>query len=104
MKTAFPITDSTHFDSVPILLHTDPARSGETYIRRVSGTYTPSDTFYLMSDALAAWFLQEVEAQREPWNWIKGVETRQELAGRIRALRDAGRLRNDDVAIAVVSR
>jgi hypothetical protein len=58
-----------------------------------------------MTDALAAWFLHEVENGRAPWNWLTGfgilgtMGAERAFANRIAELRGAGRLRDDDVTL-----
>lgn len=100
--TTFPVERSDDFGAIPVLLHTDPHHRGETYLRTASGTFRPGDIFYLMSDALAAWFLREFEQGREPWNWLKdlkGNDSIPEFMSRIRSLRESGRLKNDDTTL-----
>lgn len=100
--TSFPVERSDDFGAIPILLHTDPAHRGEIYTRTSEGTFQAGDTFYLMSDALAAWFLREFEQGREPWNWLKdlkGDSGISEFLRRIRSLREGGRLKNDDTTL-----
>ena len=102
LLTAFPVERADDFGAIPILLHTDPAHRGETYTRATGGTFQPGDAFYLMSDALAAWFLREFEQGREPWNWLadlQGDAGIREFARRIRSLRETGRLKNDDTTL-----
>jgi hypothetical protein len=102
LLTTFPVERSEDFGAIPILLHTDPAHRGEIYTRATEGTFQAGDTFYLMSDALAAWFLRECEHGREPWNWLtdlKGNDGIPEFTRRICSLRESGRLKNDDTTL-----
>ncbi|GAB4465032.1 MAG: hypothetical protein OHK0029_35410 [Armatimonadaceae bacterium] len=99
LLTAFPVQRPGDFDSTPPLLHTDPTRSGEHLIRQDTGTYADGDEFLLMSDALAAWFLNEIERGRDPMVWLAKLATAKDFSDRITTLRDSNRLRNDDVAL-----
>ena len=65
--------------------------------------WLPRDELYLMSDALSLWFLTEAEQGREPWRWLRDIRGQSEppplFRERIEALREAGRLRDDDTAL-----
>jgi hypothetical protein len=100
--TAFPVETADDFNSIPPLLHTDPQRSGERYARKLTGTFHTGDTFYLMSDALAAWFLREWEQGRNPTQWLGETLTKTSFAERIKVLRESGRLRNDDTTLVLL--
>lgn len=97
VTVTFPLSQSTDFNSVPTLL-SSLADRGVT-ARTTRGTWQPGDDFFLVSDALAAWFLSETEAGRAPWKWLSTVGTVEEFARRIAVLRESGRLRNDDAAL-----
>ncbi|MDQ3816980.1 MAG: hypothetical protein M3362_04725, partial [Acidobacteriota bacterium] len=55
------------------------------------------DVFYLMTDALACWFLTEVENGNEPWMINRGPQKRFEKW--INKLRANMKIRNDDVTM-----
>lgn len=99
---AFPVPTSDAFPSLPVLVGTNDGLAAE-HLRHYEGQWRPGDDLYLMSDALAAWFLAEAERQREPWRWFQEIGTLREperaFRERIGELRGAGRLRNDDVAL-----
>jgi hypothetical protein len=99
----FPLEQSAEFNNHPVLFATTPARNGQALgaIRRGSGTFESGDVFYLMTDALARWSLQEEEEGRAPWSQLKNVVTRGDppFEGWIDGLRQTKRLRNDDVTL-----
>jgi hypothetical protein len=102
--TAFPIDDPDDFGHRPALVPSLPRRHrGWTRgIKVVTGTAAPGDVFWLMSDAIARWYIG---------TWAGRQASRRELHGAMfapddRALgllvsreRRAGRLRDDDVAV-----
>ena len=101
LVAAHPIDRANDFGRVPILLGTagvDPAGS----LQGRAGSYEPGDHLYLMTDALAAWALGEIEGGRDPWNWLAALETDVNplpFARWIADRRGAGRLENDDVCL-----
>lgn len=102
MVTAFPLARSADFAGVPVLVgtqsHVPPA-----HVQTHTGTLEPSDILFLMSDALAAWFLREMEANRAPTRWLAPLGTKNADAAiteTVRYLRETDRLKNDDVTVA----
>lgn len=59
---AFPLADPDQFDNRPLLLSSNALSNGQlrSAIRRCAGSWRPGDSFYLMTDALACWFLRDV--------------------------------------------
>lgn len=101
----FPLVRSSEFDSRPVLAPSLPAWNASigTSIRVVKeGRWRSDDRFYLMSDALSAWFLREFEARQTPWRRL-GEIGREPGAEDFRAWideqRHSGGLRNDDVTL-----
>jgi hypothetical protein len=103
LLAAFPLESAGDFHSLPALIRTPPVPLPP--FRVANGEWRPGDDFFLMTDALAAWFLQEVETGREPWKWLTGfgilgtTGAAQAFGSRIAELRRAGRLRDDDVTL-----
>lgn len=99
---AFPVSRSGDFSALPSLVGTSPPFfSPETATRgeQAGGTWQPGDDFFLMTDALGAWFLREVEQKRAPWRWLLGLQSAAEFARRVGELRTARGLQNDDVTL-----
>ena len=112
---SFPLDDSIHIDERPILISSNAANNedllGNTY--REEGQWEPGDVFYLMSDALAFWFLRKIESGWcWPWHDLpgSGVFDRVNCESNdptdsatfdrfISELRASGDLRNDDVTL-----
>jgi hypothetical protein len=55
-----------------------------------------------MTDALAQWFLQQVEADRRPWQALDGLATESEFAQWAEERRDRQELRNDDITLLTI--
>lgn len=103
----FPVERSTDFGVYPPLvgarLPADDLVRGDKE-RRARGTFRTGDAFYLMTDALAQWFLSAWEDTRvAPCQATPlAAASDDEFAASIAALRGQGRLRNDDVALVRV--
>ena len=69
------------------------------HVSRASGTWELSDEFYMMTDAMACWFLAALEDGEAPAGVLQHLEQFEEW---IESLRD-GRMRNDDVTVLRIS-
>lgn len=100
----FPLECSDSFTNRPRLLSSNPAHT-ERVSERLStkeGIWVTGDAFYLMTDALAWWFMKEVEEERTPWHILRDLDTAdQDMSFRrwISDLREEKRIRNDDVTL-----
>jgi hypothetical protein len=101
LKT-FPLSRAAEFNNNPFLLGSNPDSNKEIepHIQTVSGRWEREDKFYLMTDALAAWFFREVEDSRTPWHILRDLDT-EDLPFRtwIEGLRSTRQIRNDDVTL-----
>jgi hypothetical protein len=96
---SFPITASSAFTTHPDLLATDPRRGpARSALKSASGAWRPADTFYLASDAVAAWCLRENEKEQPIWDRLAKLDNRQFMR-LVADLRDAQEMRNDDVTL-----
>lgn len=98
---AFPLDRSKDFDNRPLLLSSNPARN-ETVWDQVAyqeGTCQYGDLFVFATDALARWFLTEVEAGEQPWHMLAELNSQTEFAAFITELRRSQQIRNDDVTL-----
>ena len=100
----FPLDCSESFTNRPHLLSSNPAYTEQVFERllRIEGTWMPGDTFYLMTDALAWWFMREVEAGMKPWYVLRDlgtVDQTEEFGQWISNLRRSKEIRNDDVTL-----
>lgn len=96
----FPVEQARDFSTTPPLLSTQMGynrRSLEALQTR-NGECCPGDLFVLATDALAAWFLQQVEEGTRPWQHLVEM-TDDTFATLMARLRQEGVMRNDDVTL-----
>lgn len=93
------------FGSRPHLLSSRPAHAAQTLSHLMSheAPWRAGDVFFLLTDALAAWFLRQVEAKRHPWKELEVlVGNPADFAEWVKEQRRGGTLRNDDVTAVCV--
>ena len=99
--TAFPMTCAGDFNNHPGLLSSDNRRWEDELetMNRTGGTWELHDEFYLMTDAMACWFLGAIEAGQQPAEIFHHLEQPSEgFVEWIESLRKDG-MRNDDVTL-----
>jgi len=101
---SFPIVLSCQFDNTPALFYSDPVKNEDSlkYIQQSGGTWLKGDVFFLCSDALAKYCLIQVEAVKEPWTRLSGLNSPQEFEQFINALRQEKAIRNDDATVIII--
>ncbi len=103
LLTAWPLDAAESFTNSPMLLSSNPARNIALAEHLVlhAGEWVPGDAFYLLTDALACWFLLAYEAGGRPWNDLDTVAVSDAPAfvEWIADLRAERILRNDDVTL-----
>jgi hypothetical protein len=102
---SFPIARSEEFSSTPLLLGSHPRMRGLEGIRTAAGTWQEGDCFYLMSDALASWFLTCCEAGDVPWRSLRNVTIAKEPSFEdwTSSLRRKRAIKNDDCTLIGIS-
>jgi hypothetical protein len=103
----FPLTKSSQFGVTPALIG---ARLPPDDIvvnnkgRTLHGTFGPGDIFYMMSDALAQWFLKTWERTKRVPDDAAPIDAAdiREFAEGIAYHRDNGSLKDDDVTLVVI--
>lgn len=102
---AFPIQESTGFHNNPILLSSHLIKNHQVWeqVRIKASTWMAGDDFFLMTDALAAWFLKQWEngekSNTKIQQWFINVDGDGGVADNIQLLRDRGELKNDDTTL-----
>ena len=110
MHCAFPLVCADDFGVTPWLVGSRgcDAAAIENRTRRIDGNWQPGDRLWLMTDALAKWFLEQVERCGQPWieldRLLQTASPQQAFTDWVTALRDAGKLHNDDVTLLVLQR
>ena len=102
---AFPVECSNEFGNAPKLVGSrmSPEAIRERQSLWAEGRGQPDDWLWMITDALAQWCLAEHETGKNPWGELESLLSAREADNRftswIEGLRDAGRLRNDDVTL-----
>jgi hypothetical protein len=101
---AFPLKTSADFGNAPRLIGSRDCHP--TAPEHASGSLVPGDRLYLMTDALAQWFLHAHECGKRPWDAVAAVLSASKpeaaFAQWIEKLRSHEGLRNDDVTLLAV--
>jgi hypothetical protein len=97
----FPFDNSVSFNSRPYLLCSlakgDPCQPDA--IQFLTNTWQQGDAIYLMTDALACWFMREDEEHRRPWEKLEEFESLAQFSDWVSQCRDSKTLKNDDVTL-----
>jgi hypothetical protein len=101
---SFPLTNSGEFGNQPRLIG---SREGSPLRQEfAAGPLLPGDYLFLMTDALAQWFLHTHERAGRPWldlaDVLSSASPAEAFAGWIDGLRKSGALRNDDVTLLAI--
>lgn len=100
LQRCFPICHAADFSNQPSLLGSRPRRDYSKIKRkRMRGSSLPGDVFFLMTDALAKWFLVSVEDRKKPWRALLEFEDNEQFADLVEQLRRADQIHNDDVTL-----
>jgi hypothetical protein len=102
---AFPVQCAHDFSNSPWLIGSRGFTPDMMVVRelRLEGEFQAGDRLWLMTDALAQWFLQLTEAGHQPWELLEPLLAEPEATASFRAwiatLRGARQIRNDDVTL-----
>ncbi len=108
LQAAFPIQKSCELNNSPFLLSSIDARNDSLWknklLRKAQGAFEGGDEFLFMTDALAGWFLQQLEAEKSPLVVLEpvlndNVEGRKKFDDLIRRLRMSNAIKNDDTTL-----
>jgi len=99
---SFPIKHSGDFGSRPVLISSRQEFNHHlsTNTLECEGDLEIDDSLYLMTDALACWFLSVVEQGGKPWKIKRWLQIDRWVNG----LRRTKKIRNDDVTIVRIER
>jgi hypothetical protein len=100
LHQAFPLDSSSSFSNRPALLCSRRHRNQGLVLREARGRIVARDRFYLMTDALACYFLQEKERGKRPGPVIAALED--DFSRQVENLRKAALLKNDDVTMVSI--
>lgn len=105
---AFPLCRSADFGIRPQLLGSrcKPGRDELSLAKKKLGKWKNGDRFFLMTDALAQWFLWTNEQQTKPWapllKKITQPDALDAMTDYVEQLRHSGELKNDDITLLVI--
>lgn len=104
LVTKLPLAKSADFDIHPPLLSTRRENSELTIDQLItdSGEWHAGDTFYLLTDAIAAWFLLDTEQGGSPWETLSSLDKRS-FASFVNDARAQKLMRNDDVTVVTLN-
>jgi hypothetical protein len=106
---SFPLHRADEFGSTPWLIGSRPpgADVAVKHGQRAEGDWQAGDRLWLMTDALAQWFLRQAEEGGRPWEALGQVlaeaAPEEAFAAWVGVTRALGQLRNDDVTLAALS-
>lgn len=100
----FPIENSADFSNHPSLISSNLERNKDVFESRrfLQSEWHAHDIFYIMTDALACWFLQEYEAGNSPWcsfPFVSHGSDEVTFESWVDSLRNAKKMKNDDVTL-----
>jgi hypothetical protein len=98
LRLSFPLDDPTSFGNTPPLIPT-LARPVADLLRITPGSACAEDKIYLVTDALAEWFLKAHHECREPWRLLDALESASDLENFVAGCLHDGAMRNDDVTL-----
>lgn len=102
IQTAFPLQKAEEFGDSPALLSSLLARNSQVPVRALAGQWQAGDLFVLATDALAAWFLAEIQQGQQPWQTLAALPDQPAFDAWLRDLRASGRIRNDDTTCILI--
>lgn len=107
VQLTFPLNCSEQFQANPYLIGSKPdGLLGADHACVADGVWESSDVFYLMTDALACWFIKAAEGSGRPWSLLEplaGSEKGALFENLVVGLRESNSLRNDDVTFVRVA-
>ena len=101
---SFPITKADDFSNRPSLLPSRPVDDNLVlrHLKTCRGVWAPGDSFYLTTDALAAWFLRTNDDGERPWEPLRDLGTVDfdlDFPDWVNLKRDQGELKDDDTTL-----
>ncbi|MBF0556406.1 MAG: protein phosphatase 2C domain-containing protein [Nitrospirae bacterium] len=99
---AFPIDSSAEFDNSPCLI-SSLRGADDAHIVTKSGELRQGDMVFLLSDALAEWFLRSREDGFSPWKTLSRIKSEAAFRLFIERLRETKQMKNDDATLLSVT-
>jgi hypothetical protein len=106
--TCFPLDNSVSFSNRPRLLPSNSLHNQSVieHLYTIERTWKRGDIFYLMTDALACWFIKEIEVGQKPWRFLRKLDMANQdslFRDLVEGLHASKAMRNDDVTLVLVN-
>ncbi len=100
---SFPFEKSEQLNSRPLLIGSNPVRNNGVWkhIQQAEGDCKAGDLFFLVTDALAAWFLKQHEAGGKPWTKLLSLHSNDDFSKFVEEQRGTKALKNDDTTLLI---
>ena len=103
----YPAMTADQFGYHPLALSTDPSKNqavwGITDQSSDKGKWRCGDHFLLMTDALAEWFVTQIESGSRPFSILhQAVESSDAFTEWVQELRNDRQIKNDDVTLMLI--
>lgn len=107
LVTAFPVDEAEAFGSSPVLASSQPTdlHAMLGHIERRSERWHRGDSIYVVTDAVAHWFLARHEDGESPWQVLRDMGTADgppDFGDWVVDQREAGLMKNDDATLVRV--
>jgi hypothetical protein len=101
LLSSFPLTRSEQFQNTPLLLSSNPDHNRTVWdrVQVTEGDCRFGDLFLALTDALAKWFLADVERGGKPWVKLTAIHSESAFETFVQELRGTKALRNDDTTM-----
>jgi hypothetical protein len=107
LQHVFPLRRSVEFEMTPWMIgtHTAVGEPLQQSTVRAIGEWQAGDRFWLMTDALGRWFLEQVESGNKPWVTLEHLfrGAQETLTAWVQYLRESRKLPRQDLALVAVS-
>jgi hypothetical protein len=68
-----------------------------------SGIIQKGDRLFLLTDAIALWFLKSSDSSAKPWDTLQSIENMEAFVAFVDTLRAGKEIKNDDVTAITMS-
>lgn len=101
---SFPLSRPAEFSHSPVLITTNPEHNRLVcdHLKIREGGCESGDVFFLMTDALAKWFLQRNIVGEKPWQLLQQLDDETLFKQFVIEQREAGRIENDDTTLMII--
>jgi hypothetical protein len=101
LHSCFPMGNAADFSYQPPLLPSRVAEDGIIRRNVCLGTenWEPEDRFYIVTDALAAWFLHNRDAGGKPWMPLRDFDENADFTSWVDRQRDLNEIHDDDTTL-----